>query len=559
MKKFFTFFAAALMSVSMFGKTVTEDISMDPANWGWGYGSSVVADGDMLKCTLTSEWGAMATGWNEPTRDLSEWDKLVVVVENMNGCDGEWFKLKAYLRDYVNKDSEQGQMEATLGLDAEDRQQNYMVINLKEEGKNVNLTACGVLGIQCQPNGAEFKISRVYLEKEVEDVTYTLQLVADPEKGSVAVTNLLGSDIIDNGNGNYTVPENAEVTILATPLEGYQFSGWKVGNRYCDFTECGTAINTNDNPMTITMTADVAYKAEFAAVTPVEMTTIYDWAGEIGTTILGTNGVEISTVKIHENTDAISGIKFGSSYVYADGKWVAIKPAEGGFKAGDVLSVSVVFNNSDVTKYCMVDLRAADGDTRIWMSDSVSTLNGRNAGEPIVQTYTLEADQDSLFLGRYGNTGMFVTLLKVERAAGGDTPGTYTLQLVADPTKGSVAVTNLLGSDIIDNGNGNYTVPANAEVTILATPLEGYKFTGWKEGNIEEMVGCYYCGTAINTNDNPMTFTMTADVAYLAEFEEAQGIENVVLSEKAQKIVVDGMLYIVRDGKMFNVQGAQIR
>ena len=169
MKKFFTFFAAALMSVSMFGKTVTEDISMDPANWGWGYGSSVVADGDMLKCTLTSEWGAMATGWNEPTRDLSEWDKLVVVVENMNGCDGEWFKLKAYLRDYVNKDSEQGQMEATLGLDAEDRQQNYMVINLKEEGKNVNLTACGVLGIQCQPNGAEFKISRVYLEKEEEE------------------------------------------------------------------------------------------------------------------------------------------------------------------------------------------------------------------------------------------------------------------------------------------------------------------------------------------------------------------------------------------------------
>lgn len=96
---------------------------------------------------------------------------------------------------------------------------------------------------------------------------------------------------------------------------------------------------------------------------------------------------------------------------------------------------------------------------------------------------------------------------------------TYTLQLVADPEKGSVAVTNLLGSDIIDNGNGNYTVPANAEVTILATPLEGFEFTGWKTGNIEEMVGCYYCGTAVNTEDNPYTFTMTADVAYLAEFE----------------------------------------
>ena len=38
-----------------------------------------------------------------------------------------------------------------------------------------------------------------------------------------------------------------------------------------------------------------------------------------------------------------------------------------------------------------------------------------------------------------------------------------------------------------------------------------------------------------------------------------QGIENVELTEKAQKVVVDGVIYIVRDGKMFNVQGAQVR
>ena len=38
-----------------------------------------------------------------------------------------------------------------------------------------------------------------------------------------------------------------------------------------------------------------------------------------------------------------------------------------------------------------------------------------------------------------------------------------------------------------------------------------------------------------------------------------EGIENVVLSEKAQKVVVDGAVYIVRDNKMFNLQGAQVR
>ena len=39
----------------------------------------------------------------------------------------------------------------------------------------------------------------------------------------------------------------------------------------------------------------------------------------------------------------------------------------------------------------------------------------------------------------------------------------------------------------------------------------------------------------------------------------AQGIENIELTEKAQKVVVDGVIYIVRDNKMFNLQGAQVR
>ena len=41
--------------------------------------------------------------------------------------------------------------------------------------------------------------------------------------------------------------------------------------------------------------------------------------------------------------------------------------------------------------------------------------------------------------------------------------------------------------------------------------------------------------------------------------EAPQGIENVVLTEKASKVIVDGVVYIVRDGKMFNLQGAQVR
>jgi hypothetical protein len=40
---------------------------------------------------------------------------------------------------------------------------------------------------------------------------------------------------------------------------------------------------------------------------------------------------------------------------------------------------------------------------------------------------------------------------------------------------------------------------------------------------------------------------------------QEESIENVVLTEKAQKVVVDGVLYIIRDNKMYNVQGTQVR
>ena len=98
-------------------------------------------------------------------------------------------------------------------------------------------------------------------------------------------------------------------------------------------------------------------------------------------------------------------------------------------------------------------------------------------------------------------------------------PATHTLQLVVnDPAMGSVAVTNLLGSGIVDNQDGTYTVPENAEVHLLATANEGYKFTGWSEANLNELVGCYYCGVALNTLENTLTFTMTEDKDVLAKF-----------------------------------------
>jgi hypothetical protein len=53
--------------------------------------------------------------------------------------------------------------------------------------------------------------------------------------------------------------------------------------------------------------------------------------------------------------------------------------------------------------------------------------------------------------------------------------------------------------------------------------------------------------------------TIQMEYAVVTIIEKTQGIEEIVLTEKAQKVVVDGVIYIVRDNKMFNLQGVQVR
>lgn len=165
MKKFYSFIIAAMTAVTMCAETIQQDIALTPGDWGWGYNCSVTAVEGGLQAQLTGDWGALSTGW-DPEIDLSGWDKIIILVDHMDGCAGEWFQLKAYLRDYA--DNEKCQMEGLLGNDADGTQQQYLVIDLKQEKTGFDLTKARVLAIQCQPNGAKFLISRVYLEKEEE-------------------------------------------------------------------------------------------------------------------------------------------------------------------------------------------------------------------------------------------------------------------------------------------------------------------------------------------------------------------------------------------------------
>ena len=139
-----------------------------------------------------------------------------------------------------------------------------------------------------------------------------------------------------------------------------------------------------------------------------------------GIAISGTT--EFTTVKIHENTDAVNCIKFANSYTADEAlnDNYALLTVEGGFKAGDVVSIAGAFNNSDESKKSAVDIFTVEGTTPTVLFTTQQFINGRTvADEPVVETYTLAADAEKLYIGRNGNTGTNVTLLKVERTGTG--------------------------------------------------------------------------------------------------------------------------------------------
>ncbi len=170
---------------------------------------------------------------------------------------------------------------------------------------------------------------------------------------------------------------------------------------------------------TVTVTKDMKMTVT-GEVTPILPAYIDYPTTAAGITIGGTTVMD-AVVKIHNNTDEVKGIKFANGYTTEgalNGNYATIE-IDGGFKAGDVISIAGAFNNSDETKQAAVDIFTLDETgAPVVLFTTQQFVNGRvSADDPTVEKFTLEADYDKLYLGRKGNTGTFVTLLKTERVA----------------------------------------------------------------------------------------------------------------------------------------------
>lgn len=207
--------------------------------------------------------------------------------------------------------------------------------------------------------------------------------------GSVSIVNASGTTVSSGSE----VEENTSLTFTATPDNGYEFVNWTDASN--------TEVSTNAT-YTTSVTAAIALTANFKAKTtvdPTESEVIYDFTGSIGKTTAGTSCTTANKV-----------ITFNSNFSAKDGKYITINRENGGFKAGDVITLKGYCNSNNLSG---VIIYSDVNGSSIFKSN---VLAKSNAGGSEF-TYTIEKDCDALYLGRYGGGTTYLTSLQVERPA----------------------------------------------------------------------------------------------------------------------------------------------
>lgn len=275
-----------------------------------------------------------------------------------------------------------------------------------------------------------------------------------------------GSVTIKNGSSEVTsgteVEANTSLTFTATPSEEYEFVNW---------TDASNKPVSTNATYTTTVTAAISLTANFKTKTPVDQTesgVIYDLTGSVGTTTDGTNCTSTNGI-----------IRFGSDFSAKEGKYITIKPKNGGFKAGDVITLKGYCNSNNLSG---VIIYSDVNGSSIFKSNVLAKL----AAGGSEFTYTIEKDCDALYLGRYGGGNTFLESLKVERPTSSSNKTrltasfdrnadvvvkttTTTTQTVTLPTLNVKAGKNILAAD-------QYTVVYKSNAEDVAT-LSGNTIT----------------------------------------------------------------------------------
>jgi hypothetical protein len=388
MKKFFTLIAAALMAVGVNAQTVISLGGLEPSDFTYTEGEFEQSSKD-----VEVEDGSTQTilTISYVKKDKANWSDLalngtpVVFQYKNSGAKADFYQLYA---DYIYTNGKQSNIKIS-GLKA------GQVVTLKAAAKGGTDAVFAAFDNCTAAEDNPASVSKSTVVDEFADFNFTVK--AD------------GDIIIQETDGGFNL---ASITINE-----------------------GEGVEPVD-PVDPSTAAAIDYPTS-----------------EDGITLVSTEEGQISfsTVKIHENTDEVPCIKFGKSYKYEaeDGSFYAKLEVEGGFKAGDVITIAGVYNNKDEKSAAIAFRSDPTSEEPIWLTDAF--INGRLvADDPAEQTFTLTEDAEALYIGRSGGTGTCITLLTIVR---GDTTGVNVLPV---SMKVNGAIFNLAGQQVSKAVKGVY-------------------------------------------------------------------------------------------------------
>lgn len=200
---------------------------------------------------------------------------------------------------------------------------------------------------------------------------------------------------------------------------------------------------------------------------------------------LGTDGgVKFSEVAVKGTN--VSAIEFGKSLKNTETeKYYAELSVEGGFKAGDIITINGCYSNKD-TKETAIVFYKADLSTKLWTTDQFPNVNDGTT-DVLEQSYTLTEDVEKIYCGRSGGTKTYLTKLTITREEASGVK--YNVTVADGITNGTVKVDKA-------------TAAEGDEVTITTTPADGYMLDAIS-------VTCKTIDLAVNVKNGK--FTMPAD------------------------------------------------
>jgi hypothetical protein len=273
---------------------------------------------------------------------------------------------------------------------------------------------------------------------------------------SISVSAEEGGSVSSEG-GEYQ--QGTQVTLTATPDEGYEFSGWSDGS-----TEATRVITANED-LTLTATfTELEYSYQLT-VTSTEGGSVNSEGGEYN------EGTEVTLTATASDGYRFIGWSDGSTE-----ESVTITLSED-------ISIEAIF---ELIPVYTVTVTSTEGG-------SISSEGGDyQEGEEL--TITATPDEGYRFIGwSDSSTEESITITLSE-----DTSIEAIFELIPVYT---VTVTSTEGGSISSEG-GDYQ--EGTEITITATQDEGFRFTGWSDGSTEESI----------------TITLSEDISIEAIFEK---------------------------------------